>query len=230
MGRVLKTGEAKVSRSGMGRPMRISQWHPTGLSDAFSAGAIRCASIPGIAASGVVKRAAVWNQHMYLDGVCVVLPIYEYEAMDEDGRVVKVKATNGKTECVSFRAVAARVVVELRWLSGDDLDLAVVEPDGDRVHFRKTSSESGALWSDSGVDGCGVSPVMMERTVYRVAEMIQSGKYAVKAMHARNCGLGPTKWRLSVTVDGRVVKRASGLSDEKKAGRVIKNSMFTFRI
>lgn len=219
-----------MSRSGMGHPVRISQWRPTGLSHAFLPHAIRCAGIPGVDASGVVKTPAVGNQHMYLDGVCVVLAITEYEAMDEGGRVVKVKATKGEVDCVSFRAVAARVVVELRWLSGDDLDLTVVEPDGDRVDFRKTSSESGALWSDSGVDSCGVYPVRIERTVYRVAEMIQSGKYEVKGIHTMNCGFGATRWRLTVTVDGRVVKRATGLSDEKKAGSVIKKSVFTFRI
>lgn len=228
LGRVLRTGEARVSRSGMAKPYRISKWRPHGLHPPFHRDAVFAKEIHGMNASGVARAKARGNQHMFLEGVCVVLPIREWEQMDENKNVVA-QRRGGKGDCIAFRSMAARVVVELRWYSGDDLDLSVLEPDGDRLSTWRRSSESGMLWGDGGVDMCGVANVSGEKAVWQVADLVQGGTYRAKVKIAGLCAEGGAKWTIGISVAGRMLKKVSGtISGE--VGGVIPGSVFDFTI
>lgn len=228
LGRVLRTGEPRVSRSGMGHAYPISKWRPSGLWRPFPRDAFFAKEIRGMDASGVARRHARGNQHAFLAGVCVVLPIREWEVMNEGGEVVRSRR-GGKGDCVSFRAVAARVVVELRWYSGDDLDLVVTEPDGDKVGVWKRSSESGMLWADEGVDMCGVGNMSGEKAVWQVAELVQSGRYRVKVKVGGLCEQGGAKWTVGVSVGGKMVKKVKG-EIGGQIGEVVPGSVFQFSV
>lgn len=166
------------------------------------------------------------NQNGYLKDLCIVVPILKYEIRTRKGKK-RIVNTVGDKECVSFTARTRDIMVEAQWLSGDDMDLSVREPDGDVVSYNRVETECGLLYSDASVDSCGVDPTGNERIGYdRGCGKFEKGEYVAFLKHTENCDKGATFWSMRVVIDGRVVKRLSGTSN-RNGGAVVGMIKFT---
>lgn len=115
------------------------------------------------------------------------------------------------------------VRVTLTWDTGDDLDLHVVDPDGDRVWFgNQTVPSGGELDRDDNLGGhCADDPEPGGvENVYWPDDGAPFGEYAVELDNWRDCDGKTTDggtagtWHLQVFVDGAVVVDATGSTDD----------------
>lgn len=159
---------------------------------------------------------------MALHKSCIILPINSWF---EDG------ARRTGNECLSFRAIVSILTVTLTWDSNDDLDLFVVEPNGQEVFFQN-QSEKGRLLKDANRRSCRRSTRMRgrETVVYRKGIMEDRGLYRVFVDHTTSCGVkAQTKWTLRVTLRGVVLKYVEGVSTFN-FGSVIEGSQIQFTV
>lgn len=224
IGLIKRIGEALVKEGSTLTP--ISKWKPAGLEKSFPAKFFlpkKTFSVEEM--STIVKRSSIGNQNDFVDGRCFVIPIQAYERNFSTG--VKVVKTSDQRDCLSFVAFSPDVVIEGRWFSGDDMDLSVVEPDGDRISNENLSSECGKLNGDNNVDSCGRLEAGKERVTYSFAcPDFQRGTYRAILKHGGNCGLGSTKWEVNIIVQGRLHKRVTGNSN-RDGGVTVANVKFT---
>jgi len=228
IGIVGQTGEATISKPGVS-PVLISQWRPAGLNQNFSPSFFKTFKVPRSVTSGVGHQVPQSNQHKFIDGLCVNLPIRSYMRVNNRGQTLNRVSTNGRRDCVAFNTKVPRIIVELMWQSGDDLDLHVFEPDGDEVFFANRVTEAGELLEDI-TSFCGVPGLKgRERTIYAADGPIESGTYTVQAQHFNNCGDGPSRWRLRLFIDGKLTRTVRGVSNQD-GNEVIDGSVFTFTV
>ena len=102
------------------------------------------------------------------------------------------------------------VTVSLAWNNGNDIDLHVQTPNGERIFFsNKTSSCGGILDFDRNAGG----PVDLQpfENIFWPDGKARSGEYTVGVHHYRNWGFGdPTKFRIQVMIKGKVVHKETG--------------------
>lgn len=216
IGFVRSTGEA-ILEFRSGNDTRISQWRPKGLTPRFSKTFFKLGRDKTLKKSGILSAKPRGRQQKFLDNLCVKLPIRSYEIVEpRSGRVKQVVKTKGEdTDCLSFRTRAAKILVELTWDSNDDFDLYVIEPDGKQLSRFNPQTSTGKLNGDFTADGCTrLSKMGRESARYlEVNNMVRNGKYAVEARHFRNCGTGPTKWMLRISINGKLIKTKRGSSN-----------------
>jgi len=137
-------------------------------------------------------------------------------ASSEDGAV---RGADGGAEDGAFyngiRLGTGDVQFTLTWGSTADLDLHVVDPDGDEIFYAdRTSSSGGELDVDSN-GGCGqVSSTPVENVFWPEGESPE-GTYDVVVAYYAECdgGTGPQEFELVARVDGEVVDEVSGILD-----------------
>lgn len=225
---IVSTNEALIS--GKGKRTPISKWRPEGLRKRFAAKYLFTKPLPGRGGlSGVVNLPAQANQHEFLDGKCVTIPIESYEK-NVRGKISLVKTTSSK-DCLSVQLVAPTIVIEAFWFSGDDMDLSVVEPGGEKIDNQDRFSECGQLIRDNNVDACGVFDSGGERIIYRLPCAdgfdFKKGKYRAILRHSSNCQFGPTTYEVRVVVNGRLKKIVTGVSNKDGGDNV---TSFTFNL
>ncbi|CDF32718.1 unnamed protein product [Chondrus crispus] len=127
---ILSTGEARIKDS-EGDLIPISEWRPEGLEVPFKSGALFADAIPGRGLSGLARLPAVGNQNEFLDNACVVVPIRSYERIVNGKK--RVRQATSPRDCLSVGLESPTIFIEAFWTSGDDMDLAVIEPDNDHL-------------------------------------------------------------------------------------------------
>lgn len=226
LGIIRETGEALVSKTGNARTP-ISKYRPRRLSKRFPKNYFRLYPLPRLGGlKGLGRRKTQGNQNDFLEDLCVVLPITQYDLLNTDGTVGETVTTSRKKSCVSFLTRNPELLIELFWDSSDDLDLTLTEPDGDIIAKGNPKSELGKLNNDNNVAGCGIVPVGKEAIFYRKGTPIETGTYQINVKHFNNCGNGPTKWTLRVILKGMNILTKSGSSDLDKR-QVIETASFT---
>lgn len=164
-------------------------------------------------------------------GLCIRLPIKTYEIVDRTTRRVKdVVATDGtEKDCVSFRSRASKILVDLSWNSGDDFDLVVKEPGGGELSRFNRESRTGRLNDDANDDGCGIPLVSGRETArYLVStNSVKTGLYFVEVRHFKNCGRGGRKWKLQVSINGKMVQMKQGRSN-RDLDKIVARTRFRF--
>lgn len=218
---VAESGEARVVTRGR-RLKRISTMTAT---QSFSSSFFKVLSL-GNGGASVAHETPQGNQARVVDGRCFVLGIERFQIAR---RFKTVNGVGSRTrDCVAFRAVVPRVMVEVRWEGPDDLDLIVVDPNGEELSAQSNvETMTGVLLADDGVSRCGEMGVSgREVSVYR-GDVVR-GQYVAFVKHWDNCGRG-ARWRLSVRVDGRVVGERMGFSNGDDDQLVV-GSMLQFRV
>ncbi|WP_438854155.1 MopE-related protein [Agromyces sp. M3QZ16-3] len=101
--------------------------------------------------------------------------------------------------------------VTLTWTTDDDLDLHVVDPNGDRLWYgNKTVPSGGELDRDDNVGVCGIDPEPGGvENVYWPVGSAPSGMYTVEIDNYFDCPTTGT-WNLQVFVGGALVVDQSG--------------------
>lgn len=229
VGIVGETGEALVTTRGFSR-VPISEYRPEGLTQSFSRSFFKTFRMPRAVTSGVGHQNLQGNQHKFIDDLCVRLPIRSYQRVNFRGnRVLNRISTTNPRDCIAFTTEVPRIIIELMWQSGDDLDLHVIEPDGDEVFFGNMQTEAGELLEDM-TSFCGTPGLTgRERTVYVADGPIENGSYTIQAQHFNNCGDGSTKWRIRVFIDGKLTETRRGNSNQDN-NEIIDNSVFSITV
>lgn len=207
---------------------RISNFAPRGLDTKFAPDFFSAYELPNLGGlKGVGRLDLQGNQFDYLEDLCVVMPITEYDILNENGFVKKTISKVRKRSCVSFTIRNPQLLVELFWDSPDDLDLSVIEPDGDTLAKGTPNSEAGKLNNDNNVAGCFILPAGKEAVLYKLGNRLEKGEYTTVITHFNNCGRGPTKWNLRISLFGEVIQTQSGVSDLGNKATV---ATFTFTV
>lgn len=215
---VLSTGEAEVTGRGVtGTP--ISEYNPAGLTRRFLPNFITVFETTDseVIASGVGHRRLRGNQNEFLDGLCANLPL---SSIEESGNVVDLNDTN---DCIAFNIRVPKLLIELEWDTGDDLELSVTEPDGEVLNLVNRRTNSGVFVRDV-VSNCGLNLVRREEALYLPSPRVQNGTYTVEATQFNNCGNGPTVWNINVYFDGVLEIGRSGRSNRDDNEQIIRFS------
>lgn len=229
--KVVKTGEAMVhaavDRTKSPPPfVKISQYSPPGLSPKypkkyFTLKSIGFPPIPG--EKGISRSSSSGNQNKFADDLCVKIPIKKYNLLKNDGSIDRQVKSKAPEDCVSFRSVVPRILVELTWDSSDDFDVSVTEPNGNKISFLKTTSPTGGkLNLDQNVDRCGQDPDGREQIRWLLDSNPLSGMYEVEVKHNRKCNNAATRWTLAVIIDGKLNLIKRGRSRKGKNMSVLK--------
>lgn len=104
----------------------------------------------------------------------------------------------------------------LTWDQAEDLDLHVVEPNGNEIYYgnRGPSATGGELDHDANV-GCGEPGVPVAENITWEDGEPDDGTYWVWVDVFNDCSVADLSWRLLVRVDGRVVIDRSGVGDSE---------------
>lgn len=210
---VLKSGEAVVEVGKQRNP--ISQFMPKCLTEKFTKGFFKVSPIGLVKKSIIAKGGSRGNQQMFLD-VCIRIPILEYQTLNKAGKVNRRVITKGKsTDCVSFKARNAQLLVELSWTSSDDLELAVVQPDGQlSSRFSKKTSQGGVFVIDSNAKVKDSDVVFFKEVArHKNNSRVIAGEYLIQTRHFENCGKGPTTWNVRASVNGKQILFKKGTSN-----------------
>lgn len=158
------------------------------------------------------------------------LPINQYQILTPLMKVDSTVDTDGSpTDCVAFRARNAQLLIELSWTSPDDLDLEVVQPDGQMISRKnKRSTQNGVFFMDANRKTCDLNfPVGKEIVRYRPNADVIPGEYVVRVRHFENCRMMATAWNLRVSVNGIQILVRKGTSRRNNRNTI---GVFTFSI
>lgn len=124
--------------------------------------------------------------------------------------------------------LGARFVVSLDWANAADLDLHVVLPNGvelfDRnpTEYQRPPASQGPVPPGASLDGgyleqdsnakCTLDGQQRERAIWK--EPPPSGRYLVRVDTFSLCGVGSAPWKVTATLDGKVIGAASGVATE----------------
>jgi hypothetical protein len=108
--------------------------------------------------------------------------------------------------------------VSLTWDTNADMDLFVTEPDGTRIFYGNTESESGGMLDlDSNAD-CE-APFNQNENIFWPVGMAPSGDYLVQVFQYDPCGTeGRTYWRVTVFAGGVPTTYAGSLNPDDIEG------------
>ncbi len=101
------------------------------------------------------------------------------------------------------------VQVTLRWNTTADIDLHVTDPSGEEIYFGNRNAASGGQLDVDANGGCSVDPTV--ENIFWPTGQAPGGTYQVSVDYFSECSAGPTNYEVTVTVDGRVVDRQSGM-------------------
>lgn len=209
--RIMESGNPILIRSG--RPVNLSDWNPRGLSHRFPKNLFSFADVFGQPNPGIRHLPTLGNQLDFLHDKCVKIPVRKYLKWGRDGPE-RVSTTDSR-ECISFQVKTRPIIIEARWRSGDDMDLSIREPDRTVVDHRSLSSQCGRHRGDTCVDCCGFRQSGAERVTYNdECGRLQGGMYTAVLRQQKNCGEGPSIWKILVVIDGKIRFSARGLANE----------------
>lgn len=215
IGYVLRTGEPLLALEN-GDMITISKWRPRKLSPNFLKNTFRVPKNPGRRSSAIATSELQGNQFKFLEDSCIIFPIIKYELLDRRRRRVKrfVKTNGSERDCVSFQTRTAAILVDLTWNSDDDFDVQITEPDGVTLSRFQPETKTGRINGDANSDACGLVDFGRETARYlTTTDGVKKGIYRAEARHNMNCGGGGTKWKLEVSIDGKVVETKEGFSN-----------------
>jgi hypothetical protein len=103
------------------------------------------------------------------------------------------------------------IQVSISWDTETDVDLHVVDPDGEEIYYgAPTSSTGGELDLDSNA-GCGIDGVNNENITWSDDASPASGEYIVRVDYWDACDFsGTTNYIVTIRVDGEPTRTISG--------------------
>ncbi|MBN1285424.1 MAG: DUF11 domain-containing protein [Anaerolineae bacterium] len=153
------------------------------------------------------------------DGVCDDVDNcpndYNPNQMDSDG--------DGEGDICEVTLGTGDVQVTLVWDNTDDMDLWVIEPNGERIYFGYRISTTGGQLDVDGYAGCYGTPIAVENIFWPTGQSPE-GTYIVVVDEFTTCdNPTPANWELIVKINGQIVLHEFGVGHDP-AG----NSRFEF--
>jgi hypothetical protein len=116
------------------------------------------------------------------------------------------------------------VQATLRWDTGDDMDLHVIDPDGDEIYFGNRTSPSGGTLDVDDIPSCIEEGPHVEN-VFWPPDGAPNGGYEVFVQNYTDCDDSPTTATLEVRVRGDVV-----IDEEITLGEDEESDHFSFDV
>ena len=214
LGDILKTGEARVRLASSSGPFTPISSYGSGVRPSFAKKYFQLQEVsafpPVPGKYGLAHGKSKGNQEKFVDNLCVIIPITKYVL---GGSVVN---TRDPKSCISLTTVRPTILAEMTWDAGDDLDLRIIEPDGNEIyHGDRVSPTGGKLIHDTNVGGCGERTVGREQIRWLADSAPLNGKYTVQVRHYNRCPSPAPKpnWSLSIIINGKLMQTESGESD-----------------
>jgi len=104
------------------------------------------------------------------------------------------------------------VQTTLTWSSPMDLDLHVIEPNGDETYYGSRESSTGGTLDQDANAACGEAQPSPIENIFWPSAGAPAGSYTVAAVVYNDCGAADLSWHLVVRVGGVIVidQRGSG--------------------
>lgn len=238
LGNILNTAESLVCFPGTTRPpVRISRYltpciRPNVSREYFQIKEINnFPPLPG--KYGMSRLKTKTKQENCINDLCIKIPITKYQIIGTGrGNPTRIVETNNPDDCVSFTTNRALLLIELSWNTGDDMDLKVIEPNGDIISFRRTSSSSGGkLIRDSNVGTCGNRELGREQIRWTCNSRPKKGFYKVQVRQWNRCRGDDriTKWSLSIIVGSKLKFNLMGIANSNSRDALIYTTRIRFR-
>ena len=117
------------------------------------------------------------------------------------------------------------VQVSVSWNEDMDVDLYVVDPNGETIYYGATTSSSGGELDLDSNPSCSIDGIRNENVTWPTGEA-PSGSYEVRLNLYADCGIDQTGWVVTVQALGRTyrwegVLEAPGLGGAEDAGLVV---------
>eukprot|EP00180_Rhodochaete_pulchella_P000104 Plantae.Rhodophyta-Rhodochaete_pulchella.ctg10660.p1 GENE.Plantae.Rhodophyta-Rhodochaete_pulchella.ctg10660~~Plantae.Rhodophyta-Rhodochaete_pulchella.ctg10660.p1 ORF type:complete len:328 (+),score=42.74 Plantae.Rhodophyta-Rhodochaete_pulchella.ctg10660:301-1284(+) len=226
---VLRSGQPLVSADG-GALKLISRVSPDGLLRRFPRRLFKTFDRTEYG-SGIGHRFLRKNQREFLDNLCVVLPLRKF-IIQPAGPQPKLVFSTRPTDCVQFRTVVPRILVELTWTSHDLLELQLVEPNGFKFKPDNPDGnpETEGRYSIDTWTSCDSDTVRENRMSvwYPRRANADRGTYKVKIREVGGCGDPPTVFRVRVYIGGKLVLLKLGETVARNPKNRLLN-VFTFK-
>jgi len=109
----------------------------------------------------------------------------------------------------AIRAAGGDVQVSVTWNTAADVDLHVIDPNGEEVYYGGTQSSSGGVLDIDANAACSTSDVTQENVGWAV-DTAPSGQYIVRVDYWDNCGATQTDYVVTVSLrPGQVTRPGS---------------------
>ncbi len=96
------------------------------------------------------------------------------------------------------------IQITLRWSSTADLDLSVIDPNGEQIDFSQTTSSSGGQLDVDSNASCASAVTNPVENIFWPVGASPPGVYTIQVRYFAECGaaVGPQPFALTVTVNG----------------------------
>ncbi|MEO0473040.1 MAG: hypothetical protein AAF206_25725 [Bacteroidota bacterium] len=109
--------------------------------------------------------------------------------------------------------------VSLSWDIDNDIDLHLVQPDGEEIYYGNPGSTTGGLLDVDSNPICIIDGIRNENITYDEDAVVLAGEYIVRVDHYAECMLGGQETRFSVVayLQGDVIAATSGTNPVSSA-------------
>lgn len=158
--------------------------------------------IPATTTQGSILLIFLFSQSLENDSFVIVLALRDAQGLVSDHvtiQVTKIEAGTGKLQ------------VSCSWDQPNDVDIHLVEPNGDEIYYiTDISDNGGTLDVDSNAD-CGIDNINNENITYADDAIIESGNYIVRVDFWSNCNVASnTNFIVSTLYNGKLITPTSG--------------------
>lgn len=165
---------------------------------------------------GISRQETRGNQADFLADMCVRIPISRVEE-SPGGRVLRLR---GATDCVAFRTLFPKILIELEWDNSDDLDMVLTTPDGSLVNqFNPTNA--GARYNGASHPICGPAFGARELITWS-RNMPPLGKYSLQLRHFKKCmDNNPANYVIRISSGDKLQFSSTGVSSEEGRMQIV---------
>ncbi len=125
-----------------------------------------------------------------------------FALVDIDGNV----GTYQNIEVQTVEAGTGQLQVNLSWDQPNDMDLHLIEPNGEEIYYGNSLSDNGGFLDIDSNAGCGIDGVNSENITYGDTAIVEPGTYIVIVDRWSNCSVSATtNFSVTATLNGEVV-------------------------
>lgn len=125
-----------------------------------------------------------------------------FALVDIDGNV----GTYQNIEVQTVEAGTGQFQVNLSWDQPNDMDLHLIEPNGEEIYYGNSLSDNGGFLDIDSNAGCSIDGTNSENITYGDTAIVEAGTYTVIVDRWSNCNVtGTTNFSVTATLNGELV-------------------------
>lgn len=125
-----------------------------------------------------------------------------FALVDADGNV----GTYQTIEVETFEAGTGQLQVNLTWDQPNDMDLHLIEPNGEEIYYANSTSDNGGYLDVDSNAGCGIDGINSENITYGDTAIVEAGTYTVIVDRWSNCNVSQTtNFSVTATLNGELI-------------------------